>query len=106
MLIGRVTGRHVLIEFKQPDLDLTREHEAQAITYRDELITSVPGIDILLIGRGRATRSDRTFVAHGLEVTSYTAIISRARAELTWLLEQLATEESTYAEAQRPPWSI
>jgi hypothetical protein len=39
LLIGGVTGRHVLIESKRPSLDITREHEAQAATYRDELVT-------------------------------------------------------------------
>jgi hypothetical protein len=45
LLLGGVTGRHLLIEFKRPDLDITREHEAQASTYRDELITKFPWRD-------------------------------------------------------------
>jgi hypothetical protein len=62
----------VLIEFKRPSLDVTREHEAQAATYRDELVTKLPGgTDVLLIGRGVPKGSDRTFVPPGMTVASY-----------------------------------
>lgn len=93
LLLGSVTGTHVLIEFKRPSLDLNRHHEAQAAIYRDELITKLTGgIDILLIGRAWERGSDRTYVPSGLTVTSYTQLVSRARAELEWLLQQLTTE--------------
>ncbi len=86
LLLGGVTGRHVLIEFKRPNLDITRLHEAQATTYRDELITKFSGIDVVVMGRSWARGSDRTFVPEGLTVTSYAEVVSRARAELEWLL--------------------
>lgn len=92
LLLGGVTGRHVMIEFKRPSLDITRQHEAQATTYRDELVTRFPGIDVLVMGRSWARGSDRTFVPQGLTVVSYEAVVSKARAELTWLLEQWTTE--------------
>lgn len=92
LLVSGVTGKYALIEFKRPDVDITREHEAQATTYRDELITRFPGMEVLLIGRGWASRSDRTFVPQGLSVASYSALVSRARAELSWLLKQITTE--------------
>jgi hypothetical protein len=96
LLVSGVSGRHVLIEFKRPSLDIERKHEAQAATYRDELVTKFPGgIDVLLIGRAWAKGSDRTFVAPGLNVTSYSAVVSRARSELTWLLEQIRSETIT-----------
>ena len=106
LLIGGVSGRHVLIEFKRPDLDITRVHEAQATGYRDELITRFPGIDVLLIGRGWGAHSDRTFVPHGLDVTSYNAVISRARAELTWLLQHLSSDRQPTPGAGRPSLSL
>jgi hypothetical protein len=99
LLISGVTGRHALIEFKRPSLDITREHEAQAAAYRDDLVTSFPGLDVVLIGRAWAQRSDRSFVPHGLTVTSYNAIVSRARAELSWLLEQVTADSPSL---QRP----
>lgn len=95
LLLSGTSGRHVLIEFKRPSLDITREHEAQATTYRDELITRFTGIEVLLVGRGWASRSDRTFVPPGLSVTSYDAVVSRARSELTWLLQQVTAAPPT-----------
>jgi hypothetical protein len=93
LLLGSVTGRYLLIEFKRADLDITRRHEAQATTYRDELVTKFTGgMDVLLMGRGWAPRSDRSYVPPGLVVTSYAAVVSRARTELTWLLQQLTSE--------------
>jgi hypothetical protein len=50
-----------------------------------------------MIGRAWAKGSDRTFVPPGLNVTSYTAVVSRARLELTWLLAQITSETVTGA---------
>jgi hypothetical protein len=93
LLLSGVTGRHVLIEFKRPSMDITREHEAQAIQYRDDLRTRFESIEILVIGRGRATGADPGFSDKRLTVTSYAAVVSRARNELSWLLEQLTSEQ-------------
>lgn len=93
LLLDSVVGKRVLIEFKRPSLDITREHEAQAATYRDELVPKLPGgMDVLLIGRGASRGSDRTFVPPGLTVASYAEVVSRARNEVSWLLEQLRSE--------------
>ncbi|WP_310571507.1 ATP-binding protein [Gemmatimonas sp.] len=93
LLLGSVSGSHVLIEFKRPSLDITRHHEAQATIYRDELIATLTGgIDILVIGRAWERGSDRTYVPPGLTVLSYAQVISRARAELDWLLRQLTAD--------------
>lgn len=93
LLVSGVTGKHVLIEFKRPDLDITREHEGQAAGYRDELVTRFTGgMDVVLIGRGWAPLSDRTYVPSGLAVMPYSTVVSRARSELSWLLDQLTTE--------------
>lgn len=93
LLLDSVLGKRVLIEFKRPSLDITREHEAQAATYRDELVSKLPGgMEVLILGRGVSRGSDRTYVPYLLTVASYTEIVSRARNELSWLLEQLTTE--------------
>jgi hypothetical protein len=89
LLATDVTRRYVLIEFKRPSLFITRDHEAQAIAYRDDLRQRYDGITILLIGAGRAKGADTTFADPRLTVTSYAAIVSKARAELEWLLDQL-----------------
>lgn len=97
LLLSNFSGRHVLIEFKRPSLEITRFHEGQVTAYRDELINKFPGgIDTLLIGRAWARGSDRTNVAAHLTVTSYAALISSARAEIVWLLQQL-TENASFA---------
>ncbi len=93
LLLGSVTGRHLLIEFKRPSLAITRGNEAQATSYRDALIRRFPGgIDVLVIGREWATGSDRTDVPPSLTVTSYAAVVSRAQSELDWLLRQLSDD--------------
>jgi len=93
LLLGSLTGRHLLIEFKRPSLAITRLHEAQATSYRDELIRSFPsGIDVWVIGREWAAGSDRTDVPPSLKVTSYAALVAQARTQLDWLLRQLTDE--------------
>lgn len=106
LLMGSVSGKHLLVEFKRPSLSITRQHEAQATTYRDELVTRLSGgIDVLLIGRQRARASDRTWVPEGLTVTSYADLVSRARTELTWLLAQLTAEPVEHRKLPTPAWA-
>ncbi len=69
------------MEFKRPSLNSTREHEAQAIGYRDVLGTRFDPIDILLIGVGRAIGSDAGFSDPRLTVTSYASVVSKARTD-------------------------
>lgn len=98
LLLDGVSGRRVLIEFKRPSIAITRAHEAQATSYRDELLPVFPtGIDVLLIGKEWSLASDRTFVPTGLQVTSYTAVVAKARTELEWMLRQLQEEGDAYA---------
>lgn len=93
LLLDSVVGKRVLIEFKRPSLDITREHEAQAATYRDELVTKLPGgMEVFIIGRGIPKASDRTYGTHLLTVVSYAEVVSKARNELSWLLTQLTSE--------------
>lgn len=100
LLLSGVTERYVLIEFKRPSLVITRAHEAQATTYRDELIRKFAGIEVIVIGHARDQASDPTFGPGALRVTSYAAVVARARAELTWLLNQLSTEAPTPARSR------
>jgi hypothetical protein len=109
LLLGGVSGKHLLIEFKRPSMTITREHEAQATAYRDELRRTFEGIEVMLVGRDRAAAADPVFVPPGFKVTSYAALVSRARAELEWLRLQLTEERrqprsrwTPVAEAESP----
>lgn len=92
LLTENVSGRHVLIEFKRPSLDITREHEAQATTYRDELRHHFENIEVVLVGRAQDSRSDSGYRPPGMTVLSYASVVSRARTELTWLIKQLGAD--------------
>lgn len=94
LLAGDVTGRHLLVEFKRPSVEISREHESQAVGYRDDLRRRFDAIDVLLIGAGRVAGADAGFGDPRLRVTSYAAIISHARGELAWLLARLDPEAS------------
>jgi hypothetical protein len=93
LLVGGVSERHVLIEFKRPTLDITREHQSQATSYRDDLRHYFENIEIIVIGKRRDPASDPAYVPPSLRVLSYAAVVSRARAELTWLIKQLGASQ-------------
>jgi len=81
----------MLVEFKRPSETITREHELQAIEYRDDLATKFSPIDVVLIGKARAQTVAREYETAGVRVLSYAHVVSTARRELDWLLRQLAT---------------
>lgn len=91
LLCTRLRGAYLLIEFKRPDKRITRDDEVQAIKYRDDLLPRFSPIHILMMGRGRAGGSDPRSTFTDLVVRSYADIVSAARADLEWLLEQLQT---------------
>lgn len=80
--------RYLLIEFKRPKHPISREDEAQAQTYADELRASLPAkpFDIVVIGGGRISASDPKNDPPNMRVWSYSDLISRARHEVQWLL--------------------
>lgn len=85
-----VHDRFVLIEFKRPSVDINRDHEAQVIKYRDELVTfTQKNIEILLMGRRREVTAANQYNAPHLRILSYAEVISTARTQLNWLLKQL-----------------
>ena len=60
LLLGTDPGdRYLLIEFKRPSHSITRQDEAQAQTYADELQTRLPAkpFDIIVIGGRRFSES-------------------------------------------------
>lgn len=89
-LAQRLSGEYLLIEFKRPSDDITRDNQRQAAEYRDDLEPRFGSIEILLLGRAR----DATTQPHNdlprLKVFGYEALVSAARTQLNWLLRQLA----------------
>lgn len=89
-LAQRLSGEYLLIEFKRPSDDITRDNQRQAAEYRDDLEPRFGSIDILLLGKAR----DATTQPHNdlprLKVFGYEALLSAARTQLAWLLNQLA----------------
>lgn len=88
-LAQRLSGEYLLIEFKRPSDDITRDNQRQAAEYRDDLEPRFGSIEILLLGKAR----DATTQPHNdlprLKVFGYEALVSAARTQLDWLLRQL-----------------
>ncbi|RZO62397.1 MAG: hypothetical protein EVA89_09170 [Sandaracinaceae bacterium] len=93
-LAQQLRADYLLIEFKRPSHPLNRDDETQAIKYRDDLSPFVLGgtIDIVLIGGERARGVSPLYGTDKLTVLAYRDIISQARTELEWLLQQLGSE--------------
>jgi hypothetical protein len=91
LLAADATGRYLLIEFKRPVHVVTRQDEAQARVYRDELSPYVPGraIDIIVLGGSRDRSMDSRYDAPDVRTLSYNDVISQARHELEWLIRTL-----------------
>lgn len=86
-----VNGKYLLIEFKKPSISIDRQHQAQAMGYRDTLKSKFDPIHILLLGKGLAdgVTNDRA----DCETRSYAHIVSNARSHLEWFLRQLQESE-------------
>ena len=88
-LAQRLSGEYLLIEFKRPSDEITRDNQRQAAEYRDDLEPRFGSIEILLLGKAR----DATTQPHNdpprLKVFGYEALVSAARTQLDWLLRQL-----------------
>lgn len=88
LLLGQFDSKYVLVEFKRPSHTITRDDQLQAEKYRDDLSQFRP-MDILLVGKDHdpAMTSDKP---QYVRLVSYATAISRARAELDWLLKELS----------------
>lgn len=88
-----VSRRHLLIEFKRPSETITRAHESQALQYRDHLNAVLHNklIHIMVIGG----RVDKTISSQNeradVELLSYKDVLSNARTNLDWLINELTT---------------
>lgn len=92
LFLGMAFNRErLLIEFKRPSHTLTRIDEAQAQRYRDELSTMFPydRIIVKLIGGSAGDKIKQQNNAIDLTYHSYAEIISNARANYEWLIDEL-----------------
>lgn len=92
LFLGMAFNRErLLIEFKRPSHILTRVDEAQAQRYRDELSTMFPNdrIIVKLIGGSTGDKIRQQNNATDLSYHSFTEIISNARANYEWLINEL-----------------
>lgn len=93
LFLSKTKSRNlVLIEFKRPSFTLTRETESQALKYRDDLgayFGNQP-IEIILIG-GKIKQNIMT-VNSDIKYLTYLDIISTARINLEWMIQELKTE--------------
>ena len=92
LFLGMAFNRErLLIEFKRPSHTLTRIDEAQAQRYRDELSIMFPNdrIIVKLIGGATGDKIKQQNNANDLTYHSFTEIISNARANYEWLINEL-----------------
>jgi len=92
LFLGMAFNRErLLIEFKRPSHTLTRYDEAQVQLYRDELSTMFPNdrIIVKLIGGDTGGKINQQNNATDLTYHSFTEIISNARANYEWLINEL-----------------
>ena len=92
-LAKNLRGGYLLIEFKRPSKEISRDDQSQASQYRDDLEPRFGQIEILLLGKGRDSTALINNDPPRLSVFGYEALISEARAQLDWLLAELIVEK-------------
>jgi hypothetical protein len=91
LLLTQLGQRYKLVEFKRPSHTLDRRDVSQAEQYRDDLISLLQPIDVMVIGKEFDPRMLVNMQAN-VTLASYTHLISRARAEFQWLLGELTRD--------------
>jgi hypothetical protein len=91
LLLTQLGQRYKLVEFKRPSHTLDRRDVGQAEQYRDDLIARLQPIDVMVLGKQFDARMLVNMPAN-VTLASYTHVISRARAELQWLLGELTRD--------------
>ena len=91
-LAQNLRGGYLLIEFKRPSKDIDRQDQRQAQEYRDDLEPRFGNIEILLLGKGRDVSAASQNDPPRLQVFGYEALISTARTQLDWLLNELRAD--------------
>ena len=98
LLAQNMNRSFLLIELKRPGHVLDRDDEAQALKYRDDLKVHLPQakIDLMLIG-GQVKRTiSPNELRFGVKFISYKEIVSNARNNLRWLINDLDKRHEGY----------
>ncbi len=95
LLCNKYGGNYLLIEFKRPNIKLSRKHELQAQEYRDDIkphLTSNKKIEILLIGGDISEDILGDDSAPLLSKMTFKYICSQARDEINWLIQTIKSK--------------
>lgn len=86
-----ILRQYLLIEFKRPTEIIGRDAENQAEKYRDDLNSVIHNkkINIFVIGGKVDPKLSSHNQRNDIKLLSYTEIISNARTQLNWLLDEL-----------------
>lgn len=94
LLAGNVLQQHVLIEFKKPTMTLDFDHYQQATKYRHELSTYLPSqTEVFLIAGSLEANALPASREPNVKASTYVAIISNARRQVEWLLNELSSAD-------------
>jgi len=90
LLSTNYSKKYILIELKRPNHDLSRENEAQALEYRDEINVYFPSskIEIILLGRGLKKGISQHNLGGDVKFMSYRELATEARNQVSWILEE------------------
>jgi hypothetical protein len=89
LLANGLDRRYLLVEFKRPSHAITRDDVNQAEKYRDDLTGTFGRMSIQVIGKERSSQMPAHYDQADIQIRSYADVVSTARRQLEWLLEQL-----------------
>lgn len=92
LLCNKFGDNYLLIEFKRPNVTLSRDNEMQAQKYRDDIkpyLSTDRKIEILIVGGkiGLDILGDDS--APLLKKMTFSHVVSQARDEINWLIENI-----------------
>lgn len=91
LLAGNVLRQHLLVEFKRPAVTVGWDDENQARKHAAALTGTLGfSCDILVVGGKVDPRLQEEYVGKRTKFVSYAAVITAARSQLEWLLDQLS----------------
>ena len=91
LLANGLDRRYLLVEFKRPSHAITRDDVNQSEKYRDDLTGTFGRMNILVVGKGRSSQMPPQYDQADIQIRSYADLVSTARSQLEWLLEQLVS---------------
>lgn len=97
LLTQSIQSNYVIIEFKRPSIEITREHEYQAVQYRDDLgqYFKDKKIEIWIVGgtiSSSIASNPERYEREKIKLLTFVEIVSNARTQLEWLIQELQDE--------------